>query len=120
MRGSRPRPQPTACKHPHELASHTMPTDIRVPTLGESVTEATIGKWFKQAGESVAVGEPLLELETDKGTREVPAPAGGVLSGISAKVGETVAVGAILGHIHEGAGGGKAAPAKAQAAAAPA
>src|ERR1700689_2109112 len=62
--------------------------EIRVPTLGESVTEATIGKWFKQPGEAVAVDEPLVELETDKVTIEVPAPAAGVLSAIAAKDGE--------------------------------
>jgi 2-oxoglutarate dehydrogenase E2 component (dihydrolipoamide succinyltransferase) len=77
--------------------------DIRVPTLGESVTEATIGRWFKQAGEAVAVDEPVVELETDKVTIEVPAPAAGVLADIAAKNGETVAVGALLGHITEGA-----------------
>jgi 2-oxoglutarate dehydrogenase E2 component (dihydrolipoamide succinyltransferase) len=71
--------------------------EIRVPTLGESVTEATIGKWFKKPGEAVAVDEPLVELETDKVTIEVPAPAAGVLSDIAAKDGETVAVGALLG-----------------------
>ncbi len=79
-------------------------TDIRVPTLGESVTEATVGKWFKQPGDAVAVDEPLVELETDKVTLEVPAPAAGVLSDIAAKNGETVGVGAILGMIKEGAG----------------
>jgi 2-oxoglutarate dehydrogenase E2 component (dihydrolipoamide succinyltransferase) len=78
--------------------------EIRVPTLGESVTEATIGKWFKKPGDPVAVDEPLVELETDKVTIEVPAPAAGVLSDISAKDGETVAVGALLGQIKEGAG----------------
>jgi 2-oxoglutarate dehydrogenase E2 component (dihydrolipoamide succinyltransferase) len=87
-------------------------TEIRVPTLGESVTEATIGKWFKQAGDAVAVDEPLVELETDKVTIEVPAPAAGTLAEISAKNGETVAVGAILGQIKDGAG----APAKPAAA----
>src|SRR6202045_1827928 len=84
--------------------------EIRVPTLGESVTEATIGKWFKKPGDAVAVDEPLVELETDKVTIEVPAPAAGVLSDIAAKNGDTVAVGAVLGQIKEGAG---AAPAKA-------
>jgi 2-oxoglutarate dehydrogenase E2 component (dihydrolipoamide succinyltransferase) len=78
--------------------------EIRVPTLGESVTEATIGKWFKKPGDAVAVDEPLVELETDKVTIEVPAPAAGVLSDIAAKDGETVAVGAVLGEIKEGAG----------------
>ena len=79
-------------------------TEIRVPALGESVTEATIGKWFKHAGDAVAVDEPLVELETDKVTIEVPAPAAGVLSNIAANDGETVAVGALLGQIKEGAG----------------
>ena len=78
--------------------------DIRVPTLGESVTEATVGKWFKQPGDAVAVDEPLVELETDKVTLEVPAPAAGVLGDIAAKNGDTVAVGALLGQIKEGAG----------------
>jgi len=78
--------------------------DIRVPTLGESVTEATVGKWFKQQGDAVAVDEPLVELETDKVTLEVPAPAAGVLSDVAVKNGDTVAVGALLGQIKEGAG----------------
>src|SRR5580658_11051601 len=90
--------------------------EIRVPTLGESVTEATIGKWFKKPGDAVAVDEPLVELETDKVTIEVPAPAAGVLSDIAAKDGDTVAVGAVLGQIKEGAGAAKAAPAAAPAA----
>src|SRR6187401_1487907 len=90
-------------------------TEIRVPTLGESVTEATIGKWFKQPGDAVAVDEPLVELETDKVTIEVPAPAAGVLSEIAVKDGETVAVGALLGQIKEGAGTPAAKPAAAPA-----
>jgi 2-oxoglutarate dehydrogenase E2 component (dihydrolipoamide succinyltransferase) len=85
--------------------------DIRVPTLGESVTEATVGKWFKQPGDAVAVDEPLVELETDKVTLEVPAPAAGVLSDVAVKNGDTVAVGALLGQIKEGAAAHKAAPA---------
>jgi 2-oxoglutarate dehydrogenase E2 component (dihydrolipoamide succinyltransferase) len=89
------------------------------------VTEATIGKWFKKPGDAVAVDEPLVELETDKVTIEVPAPAGGVLSEIVAKDGETVAVGALLGQIADGAAGAKAAaaapaPVKPTAAPAPA
>src|ERR1700755_220660 len=84
------------------LKGHDM-ADIRVPTLGESVTEATIGKWFKKPGDPVAVDEPLVELETDKVTIEVPAPAAGVLSDIAAKDGDTVAVGALLGQITDGA-----------------
>ena len=91
--------------------------DIRVPTLGESVTEATVGKWFKQPGDAVAVDEPLVELETDKVTLEVPAPAAGVLSDIAVQGGSTVAVGALLGQIKEG--GAAAAPAAAKPAEAP-
>ncbi|MBG0796514.1 2-oxoglutarate dehydrogenase complex dihydrolipoyllysine-residue succinyltransferase [Methylocystis sp. L43] len=82
--------------------------EIRVPTLGESVTEATIGRWFKKAGDAVRADEALAELETDKVTLEVNAPAAGVLAEIVAKEGETVGPGALLGQIAEGA----AAPAK--------
>ncbi|KRB20817.1 MULTISPECIES: 2-oxoglutarate dehydrogenase complex dihydrolipoyllysine-residue succinyltransferase [Mesorhizobium] len=85
-----------------------MATEIRVPTLGESVTEATIGKWFKKVGDAIAVDEPLVELETDKVTVEVPAAAAGILSEIAVKEGETVGVGALLGSIS--AGGAAAAP----------
>ncbi|MFN5523181.1 2-oxoglutarate dehydrogenase complex dihydrolipoyllysine-residue succinyltransferase [Bradyrhizobium sp.] len=98
-------------------------TEIRVPTLGESVTEATIGRWFKKAGDAVAVDEPLVELETDKVTIEVPAPSAGTLGEIIAKDVETVAVGALLGQINDGAVAAKpaaAAPAPAKPAAAPA
>jgi 2-oxoglutarate dehydrogenase E2 component (dihydrolipoamide succinyltransferase) len=89
-----------------------MATEIRVPTLGESVTEATIGKWFKKVGDAIAVDEPLVELETDKVTGEVPAAAAGTLGEITAKEGETVGVGALLGSIS--AGGAAAAPANKQ------
>ena len=85
-----------------------MATEIRVPTLGESVSEATIGKWFKKPGDTVKADEPLLELETDKVTLEVNAPAGGTLSEIVAKDGETVEPGALLGQID--AGSASAAP----------
>src|ERR1700719_3898167 len=96
-------------------------TEIRVPTLGESVTEATIGRWFKKAGDAVALDEPLVELETDKVTIEVPAPSAGTLGEIAAKDGETVAVGGLLGQINDGAAGAAAKPAAAPAqAAAPA
>ncbi len=93
-----------------------MTTEIRVPTLGESVTEATVGQWFKKAGDAVNADEPLVELETDKVTVEVPAPAAGVLEDISVKEGETVEVGALLGAIAEGAAA-VAKPAEAPAAA---
>jgi 2-oxoglutarate dehydrogenase E2 component (dihydrolipoamide succinyltransferase) len=85
-----------------------MSTEIRVPTLGESVSEATITKWFKKPGDVVKADEPLLELETDKVTLEVNAPAAGVLAEITAKDGETVSPGALLGQISEG--GVKSAP----------
>src|SRR5207245_267927 len=91
-----------------------MATEIRVPTLGESVTEATIGRWFKKPGEPVKADEPLVELETDKVTLEVNAPAAGVLAEITAKDGETVTPGALLGQISE-AGGKAAAPGKSEA-----
>ncbi|MCD7108375.1 2-oxoglutarate dehydrogenase complex dihydrolipoyllysine-residue succinyltransferase [Rhizobium sp. DKSPLA3] len=97
-----------------------MATEIRVPTLGESVSEATIGTWFKKVGDTVNADEPLLELETDKVTIEVPAPASGTLSEIVAKEGETVGLGALLGQIGEGAGAGAAPAAKPAEAAAPA
>lgn len=87
-----------------------MSTEIRVPTLGESVTEATIGRWFKKPGDAVKADEPLVELETDKVTVEVPAPASGTLSEVSVKEGETIAVGALLGSISAGTGSAKASP----------
>ncbi|MDR3462558.1 MAG: 2-oxoglutarate dehydrogenase complex dihydrolipoyllysine-residue succinyltransferase [Beijerinckiaceae bacterium] len=97
-----------------------MATEIRVPTLGESVTEATIGRWFKKAGDAVKADEPLLELETDKVTLEVNAPASGVLAEITAKDGETVGPGALLGQIGEGAAGSAPAPQAKAVVAAPA
>jgi 2-oxoglutarate dehydrogenase E2 component (dihydrolipoamide succinyltransferase) len=111
-----------------------MTVEIKVPALGESVTEATVGKWLKKPGEAVAIDEPLVELETDKVSVEVPAPAAGVLSDILVQEGATVAVGSVLGRIAEGAGAAAApsqakpaapqpvsaaAPARAQPAAAP-
>jgi 2-oxoglutarate dehydrogenase E2 component (dihydrolipoamide succinyltransferase) len=88
-----------------------MTTEIRVPVLGESITEATIGKWFKGVGDAIAEGEPLVELETDKVTLEVPAPAGGALAEIVAAEGDTIDVGGLLGSINEGAAGASAKPA---------
>jgi 2-oxoglutarate dehydrogenase E2 component (dihydrolipoamide succinyltransferase) len=93
-----------------------MMTEIKVPALGESVTEATIGQWFKKEGEAVKADEPVVELETDKVTVEVPAPAAGVLQKIAVQPGETVNVGAVLGAIADGAA---AAPEAPKAAAAP-
>jgi 2-oxoglutarate dehydrogenase E2 component (dihydrolipoamide succinyltransferase) len=88
-----------------------MAKEIRVPALGESVTEATIAKWFKNVGDAVKADEPMVELETDKVTVEVPAPASGKLSSISAASGSTVKVGALLGAIEEGAAGAATKPA---------
>ena len=90
-----------------------MNKEIRVPALGESVTEATIAKWFKNIGDAVKADEPMVELETDKVTVEVPAPTSGKLSSISAASGSTVKVGALLGAIEEGAAGAAAKPAAA-------
>jgi 2-oxoglutarate dehydrogenase E2 component (dihydrolipoamide succinyltransferase) len=93
-----------------------MSIEVRVPTLGESVTEATVATWFKKPGDAVAADEMLCELETDKVTVEVPAPSAGTLGEIVAGEGETVGVDALLATLNEGAGGGEAAPAKKEAA----
>ncbi|HEU0162583.1 MAG TPA: 2-oxoglutarate dehydrogenase complex dihydrolipoyllysine-residue succinyltransferase [Rhizomicrobium sp.] len=90
-----------------------MTVEIKVPAMGESVTEATISKWFKKEGDAVKRDEPLLELETDKVTVEVPSPADGAIESIAAQAGATVTVGALLGAIAEGKAG--SAPAKAAA-----
>ncbi|MEL6200752.1 MAG: 2-oxoglutarate dehydrogenase complex dihydrolipoyllysine-residue succinyltransferase [Pseudomonadota bacterium] len=96
-----------------------MAKEIRVPTLGESVTEATIGQWFKKTGEAVSDGETLVELETDKVTLEVPAPGAGTLGEIVAKEGDTVEVDALLGMLEEGGAAAAAAPVEAPAKAEP-
>jgi len=96
-----------------------MAMEIRVPTLGESVTEATVGQWFKKPGDAVAADEPLVELETDKVTLEVPAPAAGVLEKIEVKQGTVVGLGALLATINPN-GKAAAAPAAAPKAAPPA
>ncbi|MDK4735656.1 2-oxoglutarate dehydrogenase complex dihydrolipoyllysine-residue succinyltransferase [Rhizobium sp. CNPSo 3490] len=93
-----------------------MATEIRVPTLGESVSEATVGTWFKKVGDAIKADEPILELETDKVTIEVPAPVSGTLSEIVAAAGETVGLGALLGQISAGAGAAAAPAAAAPAA----
>src|SRR5215475_2779265 len=87
-----------------------MTIEIRVPALGESVTEATVGQWFKKPGDPIKADEPLVELETDKVTVEVPAPAAGVMGDIKVPQGTTVGIGAVLGSINEGAGAAAAAP----------
>ena len=79
-----------------------MAVEIVVPVLGESVTEATVAQWLKKPGEAVAQDEPLVELETDKVTLEVGAPANGVVAAVSAEEGATVEVGAVLGLMEEG------------------
>src|SRR5580765_6826199 len=89
----------------HEAERDSMSIEIKVPAMGESVTEATVARWFKKEGDSVALDEPLLELETDKVTVEVPAPASGAIETISVKAGDTVQVGTVLGAINEGGAG---------------
>jgi 2-oxoglutarate dehydrogenase E2 component (dihydrolipoamide succinyltransferase) len=96
-----------------------MAIEIKVPTLGESVTEATVGKWFKKPGDAIKIDEPLCELETDKVTMEVPAPAAGVMGEIKVAAGATVAVGSVLGFIKDGAGAAAAPAAAAFAPVAP-
>src|SRR5947208_17195875 len=88
-----------------------MTIEIRVPTLGESVTEATVARWLKQPGETITRDEPVVELETDKVTLEVPAPAAGTLGEIRAGEGSNVPVGAVLGIIADGAAGSPHPPA---------
>src|SRR5580692_12369578 len=90
-----------------------MSTEIKVPAMGESVTEATVSKWFKKVGDTVARDEPLVELETDKVTVEVPSPSAGTIESITTQEGATVQVGTVLGSIAEGAGAAKPAPASA-------
>src|SRR3954467_3305386 len=98
-----------------------MTVEIKVPAMGESVTEATISKWFKKEGDAVKRDEPLLELETDKVTVEVPSPTDGAIESISAQAGATVQVGALRGAIAEGKSGAAAVKAEApKPAAAPA
>ena len=82
-----------------------MTIDIKIPALGESVTEATVGRWLKKPGDAVKADEPLVELETDKVSVEVPAPAAGVLGEIKIPEGTTVAVGTVIGSIKEGVAG---------------
>ncbi|WP_432200204.1 2-oxoglutarate dehydrogenase complex dihydrolipoyllysine-residue succinyltransferase [Erythrobacter sp. W53] len=93
-----------------------MATEIKVPTLGESVTEASVGEWLKQPGDAVAVDEPIASLETDKVAVEVPSPVAGVLSSHSVAVGDTVEVGALIAIVEEGAAAAAKPAAKADAA----
>src|SRR5687767_30910 len=95
-----------------------MATEVTVPTLGESITEATLGQWLKKPGDPVAADEPIASLETDKVAVEVPSPVAGVMGEQIVAEGDTVAVGAVIARIDTSAGAGKAAPAKAAPAAA--
>src|SRR5690348_5422689 len=88
-----------------------MAVDIKVPSVGESITEGSIARWIKDEGEAVQQDEPIFELETEKATQEIPAPASGVLH-IKAKTGERVAIGSVVGTIEPGAAPAKPAPAK--------
>jgi 2-oxoglutarate dehydrogenase E2 component (dihydrolipoamide succinyltransferase) len=99
-----------------------MTTEVKVPTLGESITEATLGQWLKKPGEAVAVDEPIASLETDKVAVEVPSPVAGVIGALTVKEGDTVEVGAVIATVEEGGAGAapaapKAAEKKAEAAA---
>ncbi|GGO95858.1 2-oxoglutarate dehydrogenase complex dihydrolipoyllysine-residue succinyltransferase [Stakelama pacifica] len=87
-----------------------MATEVKVPTLGESITEATLGEWLKKPGDAVAADEPIASLETDKVSVEVPSPVAGTMGDYSVQVGDTVEVGAVIASIESGAGGAKAAP----------
>ena len=80
-----------------------MAIEIKVPALGESIAEVTVGKWLKKPGDAVKVDDPLVELETDKATQELPSPAAGVLAEIKADTGATLGIGALLALIKEGA-----------------
>jgi 2-oxoglutarate dehydrogenase E2 component (dihydrolipoamide succinyltransferase) len=117
---SKPAPQSNGAQKKQQPAAQATGggsmAEIRVPALGESITEATVGKWFKKAGDAVKADEALVELETDKVTLEVNAPAAGVLANIAAEEGATVEVGALLGAVSEGgAGAGASQKAPAQA-----
>jgi 2-oxoglutarate dehydrogenase E2 component (dihydrolipoamide succinyltransferase) len=81
-----------------------MAVELKVPSLGESVTQAQVGQWLKKEGEAVALDEPVVEVESEKATVAVPAPAAGVLRKVLRQTGETVAVGQSLGEIEAGAG----------------
>ncbi len=95
-----------------------MPSELRVPTLGESVVDATVGAWLKQEGDTVVQGEPLVELETDKVNVEVPAEQAGILTRIAKQVGDTVAIGDVLAVIDDAAAESSNAGGQAPAAAA--
>ncbi|NOK09577.1 biotin/lipoyl-containing protein, partial [Corallococcus exercitus] len=97
-----------------------MAVELKVPPLGESITEAVVGKWNKKQGESVSADEPLVVLETDKVTIDVPSPAAGSIASIAFKEGDKVRVGDVLGTIEAGAGAAAASPAAAAATPAPA
>ncbi|HKX45801.1 MAG TPA: biotin/lipoyl-containing protein, partial [Planctomycetota bacterium] len=103
-----------------------MPTELKVPAVGESVTEVQIGSWLVGEGQPVAADDPLVELESDKATVELPAPVAGIVTKILKASGQTAAIGEVIGYVEEGAGAAQpaapaqAAPAPANAAPAPA
>ena len=76
-----------------------MTVEIKVPAMGESVTEATVARWFKKEGDSVSQGEPLLDIETDKAVVEIESPASGLLAGVTARIGSTVYDGSVRGRL---------------------
>ena len=95
-----------------------MSTEVKVPVLGESITEATLGQWLKKPGEAVAVDEPIASLETDKVAVEVPSPVAGIMGAYAVEDGATVKVGAVIGSIDAGTGAAAAVAAPARPAAA--
>ena len=103
--GRLPQRRPDLCNSALQIEEFPMTIEIKVPAMGESVTEATVARWFKKEGDAVKRDEPLLELETDKVTVEVPSPAAGAIESISVQAGATVQVGALLGAIAEGKAG---------------
>src|SRR5512138_357151 len=94
-----------------------MSIPLKVPSLGESVTQATVGAWLKQEGDAVAADEPLVEVESEKATVALPAPAAGVLRKVLKSTGDTVAVGEVIGELEEGAAAAKGGNGAAKAAA---
>ena len=96
-----------------------MPIQLKVPSLGESVTQATVGAWLKKEGDPVQVDEPLVEVESEKATVAIPAPAAGVLRRVLRGTGDTVTVGEVIAEVEEGAAARPASPAQPPAAPAP-
>src|SRR3954466_15321086 len=108
MRGSGLAPRARGAQQEEKMA-----TEVKVPVLGESITEATLGEWLKQPGDPVKADEPIASLETDKVSGEGPSPVDGVMGAHAVKVGDTVEVGAVIGMIEAGGSAAAAAPAAA-------